>query len=254
MGFSNLIGLVALGFVPVIVILYMLRPKHKPKKIPSLYLWQSVMDEIESASRLHKLRSSILMVLQIVAVILLALLLAGLFIEDEKISGGDVIVVVDSSLSMQSTDLKPTRHAYAKELAIDFVNKLDVDTNVTLVELRDVPSIVMNDTSDKALLSAAIENLEVSNGYYEPNLVSETIKALKGGQDVQVVYFGDKSLAGARVYLTRRDTTNLAVYDVIATSYPSSNKVAVLSEVFNQGETEERATISLYVDTFFFWC
>ena len=55
MGFSNVFGLIGLAGIPIIILLYMLRPKNKPMNIPSLYLWQSLKEEIESASKLKKL-------------------------------------------------------------------------------------------------------------------------------------------------------------------------------------------------------
>lgn len=264
MGFSNLPGLLALIFVPLIIVLYMLRPKHKPRKIPSLYLWQSVMDEIESASRIHKLRNSILMILQIIAVLLLALILAGLFIKDDTVHS-DVIIVVDGSLSMQSQDLSPTRHVQAKELAMDYVKQLELNTYVTVVGLSDTPDIVVNRTADKSLALSGIEGLKAGNSTWDPEVVTETLSALRQNEST-VVYFGDNPIANAKTYLTLRDRGNLAVYDVVATIYGTSGtdedvsnggissggSAAVLTEVFNQGEKDQIVPVSLYLDGLFF--
>lgn len=251
MGFSNLIGLAALIFVPLIIVLYMLRPKHKPKKIPSLYLWQSVMDEIESASRLHKLRNSILMILQILAVILLALILAGLFMKDESF-GNEVIIIVDGSMTMQSTDLEPTRHEHAKGLAKDFVEQLEQGTTMTVISLTDTPDIVISRSTDKRLTIGAIDTLQTSNGYWDAELITETVNGLRQGIEATVVYFGDRSVSGAKNYLTMRDKNNSAVYDLAVTKYPNKGTVSVMARVFNHDSQAKRIPLSLYVDGLFF--
>ena len=84
MGIANVWGLIGLIGIPIIIILYMLRPKNKPMTIPSLYLWKQMVDEIESASRLKKLKSSILMFIQMLVVFLLSLILAGLFVRSTE--------------------------------------------------------------------------------------------------------------------------------------------------------------------------
>lgn len=250
MGFANLIALSTLMFIPVIILLYMLRPKHKARKIPSLYLWQSVIDEIESASRIHRLRNSILMILQIIAVVLFALILAGLFIKDDT-AQSDVILVVDGSMTMQSTDIDPSRHAYAKELAVDYVKQLNVGSYVTVLGLSDTPDIVVNRTEDRSLAINGIEGLVASNGHWDAEVVSETLAALRQGS-ATVVYFGDQSIENAKTYLTVKDRTNYAIYDLVTTLFPSNNTMAVLSEVYNYGEESAVIPVSLYLDDLFF--
>lgn len=250
MGFANIIGLSALVFVPVIIVLYMLRPKHQQKKIPSLYLWQSVIDEIESASKIHKLRNSILMIIQILAVLLLALILAGLFIKDDH-GHSEVILVVDGSMTMQSTDLNPTRHAYAKSLAIDYVKQLKIGTYVTVVGLTDTPNIIVNRTQDTSLAVIGIEGLVAGNGQWDGEVVAETLAALRQGE-AAVIYFGDQTIENATTYLTMKDRSNLGIYKVVTSVFPSNNTMAVLTEVFNYGEEAVDLPLSLYTDDLFF--
>ncbi len=81
MGISQIMGLTALLGIPFIIVLYMLKPKHQNREVASTYLWQQVFDEIESASTLHRLRKSILLLLEILAILLITAILAGVFFE-----------------------------------------------------------------------------------------------------------------------------------------------------------------------------
>ena len=67
-------GLAALVTVPLIVMLYILKQKYKEVPVSSLYLWKKVLDNTKAHAPWQKLRKSILMVLQIIAMILLSLI------------------------------------------------------------------------------------------------------------------------------------------------------------------------------------
>jgi Aerotolerance regulator N-terminal. len=72
-------GLLALLAVPVIILLYLLKQKHEEYIMSSLYLWQTALQDAEANTPWQKLKRNILMLLQIAAVILLALTLSGAF-------------------------------------------------------------------------------------------------------------------------------------------------------------------------------
>jgi len=251
MGFQTIIGLSALLFVPLIILLYMLRPKHETKKIPSLYLWQSIEDEVESATKLRRLKSSILMLIQILVVILLALILAGLFIKKEQTSS-EIILVIDGSLSMQSTDISPSRHERAVGLAKDYVQQLDTGTYITLVELQEVPRVLVSRTDRKSRVLSGIEQLEVANTVWSEEVVMATLNSLKEAYNGEVIYFGDKELKGATIYKTFKATNNIGIYTITTTQYTDKGTLSILTEVFNEGVEEVTVPVSIYADTIFF--
>ena len=85
----------ALLAVPVIILLYLLKQKHEDYIIPSLYLWESALQDIEASAPWQKLRKNILMFLQILAVILLALILSEPLLKSSK--NGEFVIVIDNS-------------------------------------------------------------------------------------------------------------------------------------------------------------
>jgi len=156
--------------------------------MPSLYLWQSIEDEVASATRLKRLKSSLLMFLQILVVILLALILAGLFIKKEQ-TASEIILVVDGSLSMQSTDVAPSRHAKATQLAKDYVKQLDGGMFITLVELQEIPRVLVSRTDQRSRLLSGMKQLNLSNSTWDEEVVVATLKGLKETYGGEVVYF-----------------------------------------------------------------
>jgi Ca-activated chloride channel family protein len=72
-----------------------------------------------------------------------------------------VVVVMDVSLSMDAADVVPTRLAAAKESAKEFVSSLPPRFNVALVEFAGTASIAVPPTTDRGVVNAAIENLQL---------------------------------------------------------------------------------------------
>ena len=245
MGISQTLGLAALLGIPFIIILYMLKPKHQDRVVASTYLWQQVFDEIESASKIHRLRKSILLFLEILAMLLITAILSGVFLKNAG-SSQHHILVLDGSLSMQSTDVKPTRFEEAKNLATDYLNQLDDGALVSVVVLRETPEILFREEEDLALVRDGIRQIQSSMNYVDKALAYETIQALSGDLDYDLVYFGDDDFQGARLYRIAKDERNLSLHGLSMTVY--ENSLSALTEVVNDSPQEETVPVSIYVD------
>jgi Ca-activated chloride channel family protein len=82
-----------------------------------------------------------------------------------------VVLVIDISLSMQATDVKPTRLDAAKEAALTFVKALPAQYNLSVVSLSGNPSVRLPPTTDRVQAQQAIRSLKVQ----ESTAVGESI-------------------------------------------------------------------------------
>lgn len=73
-----------------------------------------------------------------------------------------VVISLDVSRSMLAADVAPDRLDAAKSAAIDFVGMLPAGFNVALVRFAGSAAVVVPPTTDRAVVTAAIENLEVA--------------------------------------------------------------------------------------------
>lgn len=73
-----------------------------------------------------------------------------------------VILVIDVSLSMEATDVKPTRIAAAQEAAKEFVDKLTPGINLGLVAFAGTASVLVSPSTNRESVKAAIDQLKLS--------------------------------------------------------------------------------------------
>jgi Ca-activated chloride channel family protein len=82
-----------------------------------------------------------------------------------------VVMVLDISLSMQATDVKPSRLDAAKEAALGFVKDLPAQYNIAVVSLSGNPSVRLPPTTDRVQAQQAIRSLKLQ----ESTAVGESI-------------------------------------------------------------------------------
>jgi Ca-activated chloride channel homolog len=72
-----------------------------------------------------------------------------------------VVIALDTSLSMEATDVTPNRLTAAKQAAVAFVGRLPETFNVGLVSFSGQANIVVPPTIDRAAITDAIERLRL---------------------------------------------------------------------------------------------
>jgi len=73
-----------------------------------------------------------------------------------------VFLVMDVSLSMEATDVSPTRLAASQEAAKDFVNSLPKGFNVSIISFAIVAQLLVKPTTDRGQANLAIDNLRLA--------------------------------------------------------------------------------------------
>jgi Ca-activated chloride channel family protein len=72
-----------------------------------------------------------------------------------------VVLVLDTSLSMQATDVKPTRLDAAKQAALTFIKALPAQYNLSVVSLSGNPSVRLPPTTDRVQAQQAVRSLKL---------------------------------------------------------------------------------------------
>lgn len=158
MQFLNLIMLWALGLIPVLILIHLLKPKPKQVEVANLFLWQEVFKERGGSVTFEQLKKNLPLLLQILIIILLALALARpvwLYFMQEK---GDMILIVDTSASMKTKAASGTRFDLARDKALELIDQREDNQKILIVEAGSEPVLtsgfVENATRAKNLVKS----------------------------------------------------------------------------------------------------
>jgi hypothetical protein len=150
-----------LAGVPVgIIALYFLKLRRRPVRVPSTLLWQRSLEDLHVNSLFQRLRRNLLLFLQLLAVALAMLALAGPQMKGSGATGQRFVLMIDNSASMLATDIAPNRLARAKEAAKKVVSEMDSDDLAMVIAFSDTARVVSNYTGDRAVLAARIDSIE----------------------------------------------------------------------------------------------
>ena len=167
MAFANPLALLwGLSAVPV-VLLYLRRSRLRCEPVATDMLWQQVFAERPShgwcpaRSAWQRWRRGVSLAVQLSVLGLIVVALA-----DPQIPGPrQIVLIIDTSASMNATDVKPTRLAEAKQVATRLISGLRGCDRMAILSAGDAVGVRCNFTGDRTALQETIDKLDVpANG------------------------------------------------------------------------------------------
>ncbi|HSH03648.1 MAG TPA: VWA domain-containing protein [Anaerolineae bacterium] len=188
---SLLLGLLA----GPIILMYMLRLRRKEVLISSTFLWQELLRDQEANAPWQKLRRNLLLLLQLLILAFLVLALARPFWPVPSLISGNVVVLLDSSASMQATDVEPSRFEAARGEIDRIIGGLGGGDQMTLIQVGKTPVVLAAATTERNLLREALATAQVENGEADwAGAVALASGAAQGFRDARVVVVSDGGL------------------------------------------------------------
>jgi hypothetical protein len=237
--------------IPIIIILYLLKQKHKEYNVSSLFLWEEVLKDLEANAPWQKLKKNLLMILQIIAALLLVFALARPFLNAVGSDTAHIIVALDTSLSMKATDVRASRFEEAKNRANKLISNLKPGTAVTLISIGKSVNIEENLSSDRGRLLDKLSKLKVSNSTSNIEDAESLISSIiKQNPETRVVVFGDSAINIPSVDVEFSKVSNNGDnFAVTMMSHTKTEKgITVLSRISNYSSKDVTIPVSLYVD------
>ncbi len=90
-----------------------------------------------------------------------------------------VVLVIDASLSMQATDVNPTRLDAAKEAAVDFVTQLPEKYNVSVVSMAGTAAVLVPPTTAHNTVENAIRSIQLQDSTAIGEGIATALSALR---------------------------------------------------------------------------
>ena len=149
-----------LALIPL-VILYFLKLKRPLYTIPSLVLWQAVINDQRVNSPFQKFRRNLLLLFQLILLCLIILALMQPFLGSGPETDEHVPVLIDISASMAATDASGRSHLEkAKELARALIGNLRGSGRIALFSFASTGRRLTEFTDDQYLLERALDRLQ----------------------------------------------------------------------------------------------
>ena len=270
-----------LAVPPAILALYFLKLRRQPLEVPSTFLWHRTLEDMHVNSLWQRLRQSLLLFLQLLMIALLMLACLRPNWMDQQAIDGRVILLVDASASMSTTDgddAGATRLEAAKKQASAVVERMKRGSRVAamVISFADGVIDIQPFTTDRRLLLQKIEAIQPTNrtsdirealraaaGLANPGRsgdagVGDTPAAEPLPADVYILSdgayrsipdFSWGNLQPHYIPVGRDDVENVAVAGFNAAPIPGRlDKLQALAEVRNFGDTTVTAQLSLYLD------
>jgi Ca-activated chloride channel homolog len=158
--FLSPIAFAVLALAVPLVLLYFVKVRRRDLPVSSLLLWGASRRDAHAAAFFHRLRHDPLLLLQLLALVFLALALTRpavtLLGEGER----RAVVVLDASASMQARDVAPSRFEAARRQAAALVRRLGDGAQVMVVTAGSHPEVVAPFDRDRDRALAALAAAE----------------------------------------------------------------------------------------------
>ncbi len=248
--YSPMSFLFLLGLIPIII-MYLLKRQYVEIEISSNFLWERAIKDIEANRPWQKLRRNLLLFLQILLFSLLVLSLTQPYIFSDMISGGEIIIVLDSSASMQSKDVDGSRFEEAKKEIREIINNIKPETYITLIAMDKNPKIIASSSNDKSILLQKLNAVKASDSKDNIEDTISLIKAMVENIDnYQILFYSDKEVTNKLDNMIVKHINgqgdNLAIENMSYTFDGSS--LAVFTRVTNYSDKEYNCDLVLYAD------
>jgi Ca-activated chloride channel family protein len=161
-GFVNLWGAWFLLALIPLIILYFLKLRRPKMEVPSLALWQSVVNDQRVNSPFQKFRRNLLLLLQIILLCLLVLALMQPFLHADAEVAEYKPLLIDCSASMASSDESTgkTRLELVKERVREQIENLSGDQRIALFSFSNTGRRLTEFSNDRRALTKALESLQ----------------------------------------------------------------------------------------------
>ena len=142
MTFTAPLGLLALLAVPAIVAIHLFRRRFPEQRVAGLFLWQVARQTPEGGGRIAKLPITASLILECLAALAAALIIAGARVSTEAVTR-HLVVLLDDSASMSAIDARgeSARDRVVRRVLAE-ADRLGSGARVTLIASGERPSVI----------------------------------------------------------------------------------------------------------------
>jgi hypothetical protein len=197
----NPMGLLLLAGLAPLVILYILKVRRRRQRVSSTWLWAQAQRDLRAKHPLRRLIAELPLVLQILALVALAIAVAGPTSLGRTIDEDHVAIVIDTSASMAARVGGPTgvrsRIDDAKHAASEMLSRLQPGADAMIIEAAREARMVAPLDRDPRRLQAAVASIATREveGELVPAVALAADRLRSLGGRLRIVVITDGALA-----------------------------------------------------------
>ncbi len=243
MKFALPLGLLGLLAIIALILIYILKPKYQDKKVSSTYVWKLSLRYQKRKVPLQWLKSSLLLIVQILIIISIAFMMAQpLVVLATKT--GEKIVVLEASASMLAEDGGKSRFNRAvSEIGALAEKTTAEDDKFTVILADDEPDFIIRRSNSASFIKQKLSEAKCSlGGANLDDAMSLAQGVLRENPQAEVYLYTDCDYADAgkvKVVNMARSEWNAAVLDFSAKK--EKGKYVFTAEIASYGKGAEIA-------------
>jgi Mg-chelatase subunit ChlD len=193
MTFLNPAAFLLLLTIPVVILFHLLKIRRQQAVVSSTLLWADSLRDLEASAPFRRLKPNLLLLLQILAILLLALALAKPVRTVLARGYERTILILDVSASMQVRDLPGARFTAAQHAALAEIEALQPGQQAMLIASGHEARVLVPFTEEQRALRQAVQALEALDveGRLADALRLAQANLLQGGRPAVVHVFTD---------------------------------------------------------------
>ena len=147
--------------IPPLVALYFLKLKRNVRLVPSTLLWKRTVEDLQVNSPFQRLRSSLLLLLQLLVLIAGAVALGKPMFQTAETHESTLVLLIDQSASMAVPEADGrSRLDIAKDQARRVIDNMGDDARAMVIAFCDRAHVVSSFDTDKTALQRKIDTIE----------------------------------------------------------------------------------------------
>ncbi len=260
MTFLSPFAFALLSLAAPLLLLYFLKVRRRERTVSSVLLWESTPRDRQASTAFQRFQRDPLLILQLLALLALALALARPTATLLGHGARKVVVVLDTSASMKATDVAPSRFALAKKEARALVGRLGLGAEVIVIEAGVNPRVTAPLSRDHDRAATALAGAQAHD---VPSRLAEAVRTARAltaddpHAEIQVFTDGTHlpaegdGLGDPRIrwHGVGRRSDNVGITSfAIRKDYFSSFEYQAFLSLVNFGKTEKSFAFTLELD------